>query len=240
MGSGIRFLESHLEEVSAELTARIVEGELSYQVDLETILVLGPLVRANCESIVNTLAGRGDDLVPPEQVGIVKATETALPIESILHGYRIAGLVLWEFIVANSADDDPAELPEIARRLWATIDRDSTTATNGYLATKAALGQAAGDATQTRRLVDALTPIDALDEEERELLLEPLVAWFREHGSTTATAERLHYHRNTIIRRFARLEELTGRNVSDPRHSADLYIALHQRGLLEPEPVRRR
>ncbi len=234
MDSVLRHLQQRFEAIVTDVTQRIIDGEAAYRVEPTMFEVLEPLVRANLRAIIDMLGGGEDDPVPAERVGSVKAKATRLPIESVLHGYRIAGVTLWEEIV-ESGIEAPEELPRLARQLWVKIDRDSTTATAAFLTTKAELGEAVGARGPDQNVPDMLSPLDALEADERRALLDTLVTWFRERGSTTATAARLHYHRNTIIKRFAHLEEITGRSVSDPRGAADLYIALRQRGLLELE-----
>ncbi|MBO3749370.1 helix-turn-helix domain-containing protein [Streptosporangiaceae bacterium NEAU-GS5] len=66
----------------------------------------------------------------------------------------------------------------------------------------------------------------ALPETESELLLSTLRVWFGEHGSTSAAAERLHVHRNTVRYRLRRLEDLTGRSLTRPIGVAELHLAL--------------
>ncbi|UJP11650.1 helix-turn-helix domain-containing protein [Microbacterium sp. KUDC0406] len=64
------------------------------------------------------------------------------------------------------------------------------------------------------------------------LLLETLETWFAANGSTAEAAARLHCHRNTVGYRLGRIAELTGRSVSVPADSAELYAALRATRLL--------
>ncbi|MEV0033534.1 helix-turn-helix domain-containing protein [Nocardia sp. NPDC050793] len=73
---------------------------------------------------------------------------------------------------------------------------------------------------------DVLGPVLELPAEERDTLLDTLALWFECGGSNTEVAQRLHYHRNTIHYRLRRIETLTDRRCSDPKASAELYIAL--------------
>ncbi|MYR06661.1 PucR family transcriptional regulator [Gordonia sp. SID5947] len=62
--------------------------------------------------------------------------------------------------------------------------------------------------------------------DERDEMLATLEAWFACDGSTAATAERLHYHRNTVLYRLRKIRDLTGRSVDKPIDAAELYLAL--------------
>lgn len=72
-----------------------------------------------------------------------------------------------------------------------------------------------------------LGPVLDLPEDDRRVLIDTAFAWIDCNGSTSRTAELLHYHRNTVRYRLRRLEELSGRSFSDPRGTAELFAALH-------------
>ncbi|MFI9552824.1 PucR family transcriptional regulator [Nonomuraea endophytica] len=61
---------------------------------------------------------------------------------------------------------------------------------------------------------------------EHPELLEALSAWLDTGGSTSAIAERLYCHRNTIRNRLDRVQHLTGRSLDDPGDIATLYAAV--------------
>lgn len=71
-----------------------------------------------------------------------------------------------------------------------------------------------------------LAGLDPLSPEQRTLLLDTLSGWFDCAGSAALTAERLYLHRNTVRQRLNRLEQLTDRSLTNPRHVAELCIAL--------------
>ncbi|HEY0249585.1 MAG TPA: helix-turn-helix domain-containing protein [Gryllotalpicola sp.] len=73
--------------------------------------------------------------------------------------------------------------------------------------------------------------VDGLDPRDREALLRTLDAWFACSGSPARAALAMHCHRNTVTNRLARVAELTGRSVADPRQAAELYTALRVRRL---------
>ncbi|MFA7766740.1 helix-turn-helix domain-containing protein [Streptomyces sp. NPDC048723] len=70
-----------------------------------------------------------------------------------------------------------------------------------------------------------LGPVLALPAEDRRTLLTTLGTWLACRGSTTDAAQRLYCHRNTVSNRLRRLEQLTGRSLSDPRHVVELALA---------------
>ncbi|MFF3427811.1 helix-turn-helix domain-containing protein [Streptomyces sp. NPDC002602] len=70
-----------------------------------------------------------------------------------------------------------------------------------------------------------LGPVLALAPEDRRVLLTTLGTWLTCQGSTTYAAQRLYCHRNTVSNRLRRLEQLTGRSLSDPAHVVELALA---------------
>ncbi|MFD9477782.1 helix-turn-helix domain-containing protein [Streptomyces nojiriensis] len=86
-----------------------------------------------------------------------------------------------------------------------------------------------------------LGPVLALPAEDRRTLLTTLGIWLACRGSTTDAAQRLYCHRNTVSNRLRRLEQLTGRSLSDPRQVVELALA-HSAVLqhVEAEPATRR
>lgn len=77
---------------------------------------------------------------------------------------------------------------------------------------------------------------DLLDtgEEERRVLLTTLETWMAVAGNVTEAGRRLFCHRNTVRNRLHRLEDLTGRALSDPQGLAELYVAVQALRLHDP------
>ncbi|MER5202579.1 helix-turn-helix domain-containing protein [Streptomyces sp. NPDC002825] len=71
-----------------------------------------------------------------------------------------------------------------------------------------------------------LRPVLDLPAAERSRLLRTLEHWFAAAGSAAAAARSLFVHPNTVRYRLRRVEELTGRSLSDPRAAADIGAAL--------------
>jgi hypothetical protein len=90
---------------------------------------------------------------------------------------------------------------------------------------------------EARRLADiVLAPVLALPAPERARLLDTLDHWFAAGGSAAEAARLLFVHPNTVRYRLRRIEDLTGRPLSDPRTTADLGAALQALQLLPTEP----
>ncbi|GAA3677979.1 helix-turn-helix domain-containing protein [Nocardioides ginsengisoli] len=80
---------------------------------------------------------------------------------------------------------------------------------------------------QARMLVDAvLAPVLALPADDRAVMIDTARAWLAAGGSTSAAAQQLHVHRNTVRYRVRRMEEVTGRDLARPVDAAELYVAL--------------
>ncbi|MBF6212211.1 helix-turn-helix domain-containing protein [Nocardia puris] len=71
-----------------------------------------------------------------------------------------------------------------------------------------------------------LGPLDALPEDDRDILIATFEAWLDAGGSAAETAARIHVHPNTVRHRLRRIEERTGRSLSRPRDVAELCLAL--------------
>jgi hypothetical protein len=77
-----------------------------------------------------------------------------------------------------------------------------------------------------------LGPVLDLPAAECDVLLSTLRVWFAERGATSAAADRLHVHRNTVRYRLKRVEDLTGHRLSEPIGTAELHLALEATRIL--------
>ncbi|MEU6126035.1 helix-turn-helix domain-containing protein [Streptomyces sp. NPDC047123] len=71
-----------------------------------------------------------------------------------------------------------------------------------------------------------LGPLLALPPADRALLLDTLTAWLECEGSAQRAAARLYCHRNTVLNRLRRCEQLTGRGLTRPTDLVELTLAL--------------
>ncbi|MFD8425503.1 PucR family transcriptional regulator [Streptomyces sp. NPDC059668] len=79
-----------------------------------------------------------------------------------------------------------------------------------------------------------LGPLLRLDPSDRDIMLETLTAWLACDGSAQRAAGRLYCHRNTVLNRLRRCEQLTGRSLSRPSDVVELSLALAAHCLLDP------
>jgi purine catabolism regulator len=66
-------------------------------------------------------------------------------------------------------------------------------------------------------------PLVRYDERHRSNLLDTISAYFEHHGNVSQTAEALFIHRNTLVYRLDRIQELTGQDLD----SADMRLSMH-------------
>ena len=84
------------------------------------------------------------------------------------------------------------------------------------------------DPDEGRRLAEqVLGPVLGLPAEDRTTLLETLDAYLDHDGSAERAAEVLYCHPNTVRYRLRRLQELTGRSLTDPHGVAELATAAY-------------
>ncbi len=71
-------------------------------------------------------------------------------------------------------------------------------------------------------------------------LMSTLSAFFACHGSPTETAQRLHLHRNTVLYRLRRIEEVGSLSLDDAATRLNLHLCLHIRDVLQVAGGRQR
>lgn len=90
-----------------------------------------------------------------------------------------------------------------------------------------------------RELIDfyqeTLGPLLTHDSRNEGPLIETLEGFFRCNGNLSETARTMHLHRNSLLYRLGRIEELLGRSLEDPELRLSLQIALKIRHLQRHE-----
>ncbi|MFI9544037.1 PucR family transcriptional regulator [Streptomyces sp. NPDC052016] len=74
-----------------------------------------------------------------------------------------------------------------------------------------------------------LGPLRALEPSDAAVLLDTLATWLACDGSAQRAGERLYCHRNTVLNRLRRYEQLTGRCLSRPADVVEISLALATR-----------
>ncbi|MFI8946333.1 PucR family transcriptional regulator [Streptomyces sp. NPDC053750] len=77
-----------------------------------------------------------------------------------------------------------------------------------------------------------LGPLLRLEPADREVLLDTLTTWLDCDGSAQRAGERLYCHRNTVLNRLRRCEQLTGRSLARPADVVEITLALTARRVL--------
>jgi PucR family transcriptional regulator, purine catabolism regulatory protein len=73
---------------------------------------------------------------------------------------------------------------------------------------------------------ETLGPLLDADRHSSSALIETLEGFFRCNGNLSETARTMHLHRNSLLYRLGRIEELLGRSLEDPEFRLSLQIAL--------------
>jgi DNA-binding PucR family transcriptional regulator len=64
------------------------------------------------------------------------------------------------------------------------------------------------------------------DERHNSALVQTIDAYFNHHGNISQTAESLFVHRNTLLYRLERIQELTGHDLNQANMRLGLNLAL--------------
>jgi len=73
---------------------------------------------------------------------------------------------------------------------------------------------------------DILRPLAEYDKQNRGSLVKTVEAYFSHHGNISQTAESLFVHRNTLLYRMDRIQELTGLQLDQANMRLALHLAL--------------
>jgi purine catabolism regulator len=83
-----------------------------------------------------------------------------------------------------------------------------------------------------------LTPLDAYDRDQRGELVPSLQAFLQHNARWEAAAADLYVHRHTLRYRMRKVEELTGRELSNALDRMEFWLALRARDLLGTDTAR--
>ncbi|TQM32915.1 helix-turn-helix domain-containing protein [Nocardia bhagyanarayanae] len=124
-------LRADLAAISEMVTARIENDDRDYGDAALDHHELAVLVADSLEALLDSLGGASYSLEPARGAGRLKA-ERGIPLDSLLHAFRVAGMAFWEVIVERADDDDRPALPRLSTLMWATVDEYSVAAAEAY------------------------------------------------------------------------------------------------------------
>ena len=80
-----------------------------------------------------------------------------------------------------------------------------------------------------------LGPLVSHDRIHRSALVESLQAYIEANGRWAEAAAQLSVHRHTLRYRVRKIEDLTGRDLSDAGDRLELWLALRAHGMRAPQ-----
>jgi hypothetical protein len=126
-----------LDEVARRMVA-VFQAEIAAYRDLPEAMLHGEILqiaRSNLGLFFRSLVdGRplGDDELTPFRESAVHRASEGLPLEGMLHAYRLGGRLGWEALVAVAHPDEQTVLLPCAARLMEYVDRVSDAVTETY------------------------------------------------------------------------------------------------------------
>lgn len=192
------------------------------------VVVVAQTVRTAEEGlpdIENRLAGQGFTsiwrLTPARQRGVVALGAGTLDtLVAILR--RVARTRTGVSPIYRSLRETPRALHLASAAAAAGTDGDVTMFSDSPLASLVA--QHRDESARLAR--EVLGRVLDLPADDRAAVLTTAQAWFDHGGSAERTGEALYCHPNTVRYRLRRLQELTGRSLSDPWAMAEIAAAL--------------
>jgi purine catabolism regulator len=132
---------------------------------------------------------------------------------------------------------DPVRVPEAAREaMWALAAAADGQGVAYY--GEAAPLPALRDPAEAQALVDrTLSQLIAYDRRTGGELMASLAAFLSCRRSWQRTAERLSVHRQTVVYRMERVQQLTGRTLTETADIAELWLALSAYQVLTGSPL---
>ncbi len=118
--------------ISGRIVDQIFTGEHAYAESALERPILESVVTENIEALLLELSGIPQSLDAPRRAGRVKA-QSNIPMAGLLHAYRLAGLHLWEEMMARSHVSARSEsLLRVSSSVWGLIDTFSNAAAESY------------------------------------------------------------------------------------------------------------
>ena len=146
-----------LDSMTERLVDAILAADPSYGMGRTSREDLHRSCHDNLERILQSLTGappRHDVFDAPHATGHRRA-EQGMPLESVLHAYRLGHRIIWDALVAQARDEDAVRsLVEAASLVWELVDSFSSEVARAYRETERVLHRR--DDLRRDALVDAL------------------------------------------------------------------------------------
>ncbi|MFV0460016.1 MAG: PucR family transcriptional regulator [Actinomycetales bacterium] len=236
------------EEEASAVVAGLIDGTIAQHTALEAATLLrmpieGPYVAVVAEVVdpgTHAVPGARDRLaahdfpsawrlLTADQVGIVRVggrTDQLVEVLRRTATYRVGISPEYDGLQDTS---NAVRLARLAMRSCSPETRVSR-----YDDDPLAVVSVAAPPVMSRLVHTIFSGLDEMPEADRNLLLETLRVWLHNAGSADRAAAVLFCHPNTVRHRLKRIEERTGRSLSDPRDLSTLCLAaeaeLRQRG----------
>ncbi|HWH30706.1 MAG TPA: helix-turn-helix domain-containing protein [Mycobacteriales bacterium] len=135
-----RAMLDHLDDVTDRLVAAILAEDEAYagSVPIED---LRSSCRENLARVLQGLVAGGttQGLLDAPVATAVRRADQGVPLESVLHAYRVGGRVIWDGMVALARHDPDVPLEAVlvaASAVWDLVDRFSSTVADAYRRTE--------------------------------------------------------------------------------------------------------
>ncbi|MGW0183435.1 PucR family transcriptional regulator [Nocardia sp. NPDC003345] len=117
--------------IAERVASRIERDDTGYDGAALGHAELVALVAESFTALLDAMAAQPYSLEPARRAGRVKG-ERGIPLESLLHAFRVAGMGFWEIVDDRAEGGERAELARLAARMWFVIDEYSVAATEAY------------------------------------------------------------------------------------------------------------
>ncbi|WP_433566974.1 PucR family transcriptional regulator [Nocardia sp. CA-151230] len=124
-------LRTDMAAITKIVTARIEHDEKDYGDAALGHDELITLVTDSLAALMDAISDAPFSLEPARRAGRLKA-ERGIPLDSLLHAFRVAGRAFWQVIVERAEHDAHPALPQLSTLVWATIDEYSVAAADAY------------------------------------------------------------------------------------------------------------
>lgn len=150
---------------------------------------------------------------------ILEQVRTEFPKESIIAGMSgpASSLAEWPRIYGEALQ---------AMQLSERLQIQDEVVEFGSLGVYRLLGQLEDIPTVRAFTRQVIGPLIAYDERHNSALVQTMDAYFNHHGNISQTAESLFVHRNTLLYRLERIQELTGHDLNQANMRLGLNLAL--------------